>query len=107
MRVCRIALGLLLLATPALAASPLEDTWDGTSAGGVTAQVVVEDGYTTSFTWHGKTYEPKTSKLTEGGNRVTFTFSNGSATMKHTAAGADLTVKENGQGEALVHMTGQ
>ena len=93
-----------LLATPALA-GPLDGEWSGTSARGWAAAVTVASGSVSDFTWHGKTFANVITKASEGGAMLTFTFPKGSAVLKHTAAGADLTIREGGI--TLVHMIAQ
>ena len=68
---------LVSLAMPVRAA-PLDGSWSGNSAGGEAADITVDGGSVSDFTWRGKTFDTVTSKASEGGTRLEFTYPKGS-----------------------------
>lgn len=94
----------LFLAIAPACAAPLDGTWGGTSAGGVAAEVTVKSGKASDITWHGKTIDVTVSRPSQNGVRLDFVFPKGSARLRLTAAGADLTIRLTGRGSTLVHV---
>lgn len=94
----------LFLAIAPACAAPLDGIWSGTSAGGVAAEVTVKAGKASDITWHGKTSDVTVSRSSQNGVQLDFAFPKGSARLRLTAAGADLTIRRTGSGSTLVHV---
>jgi hypothetical protein len=81
------------------AAGGLDGTWAGLTAKRETAQIIVVGDQIVGFYWNGDYTDATHAKA--HGDAIAFDFPRGAAELKRTAAGAALTIRENG---AVTHI---